>query len=138
MPRSRAAIPGGLTLYSLDPNYFKSLVHARLQPDAKQPLRLHRDCEESLARQLAAERQVRDRNGNVHWERVHRDNHYLDCACLNFAAAHASWTPSLQMLASRIIDQEEAPPAAPREDKPETTTGSMQRPVSWLESRKTM
>lgn len=138
MPRTRAAIAGGLTLYLLDTAYFKSLVSARLHPEAKHPLRLHAEVEESFASQLAAERQVRGRDGQLKWERTSRENHYLDCTCINFACAHASWTTSLQVLASRIADPGEAPANAPREDKPETTTGPMQRPVSWLESRKNL
>ncbi|MBU1229539.1 MAG: phage terminase large subunit family protein [Proteobacteria bacterium] len=132
MPRSRAPIPGGLTLYSLDPNYFKSLVHARLQADARQPLRLHRDCEESLAQQLAAERQVRSRSGQVSWERVHRDNHYLDCACLNFAAAHASWTPSLELLCQ--IEERRRQQAA-AQPKPQAPAPQAMNPYTGEEHR---
>lgn len=96
MPRSRAAIPGGIMLYSFDTGHFKSIVHARLQPDAAQPIRLHAETEQSYADQMTAERQVRDKNDHLVWERIRKDNHYLDCTGIAFACAHPSWTPSLQ------------------------------------------
>lgn len=111
MPRSRAPIPGGLTLFRYAPDYFKGLVLARLDGAARQPIRLHRECDESLARQLAAERLERDRTGKLRWIVVDKDNHYLDCMVLNFACAHATWTPSLQQIALRMLEAKDAAPA---------------------------
>lgn len=118
MPRSGAAIPGGLYLYTLDTEHLKNLHHARLQEDARQRIRLHAEAGQDLAAQLAAERQVRGRDGSLHWERVHRDNHYLDCACISFACANAAWTPSLQMLAQAALQARPAAQAAAPASQP--------------------
>lgn len=131
MPRSGAAIPGGLMLFSLDSNHFKNLHHARLQQDARQPIRLHAEADQSLADQLAAEHQVRDRDGTLRWERIHRDNHYLDCSCISFACANAAWTPSLQMLAQQAALARQAPspaPAQPQAPSINPYTGEESRP----------
>jgi len=139
MPRSRSAIPGGLWLYMLDTNYFKGLVHARMAVDANQRVRFHAETDESFAKQMSAERQVRERGGTVRWERVHRENHYLDCSCISMACAHASWTPSLQMLASRIAAPDEMQrPSPPRDEQAEESGPNMPRPLSWLQSRKAL
>ncbi len=96
LPRSRAAIPGGLQRVTVDTAYFKSLILARLQPDAAQPLRLHAETDQSYADQMTAERQVRDKADHLVWERIRKDNHYLDCSVGAFVCAHSSWAPSLQ------------------------------------------
>jgi len=139
MPRSHAAIPGGLQLFKLDTAHFKGLVHARLQPSSKQPIILHAEAEASLARQLASERLMRGRGGAVAWEQIHRDNHFFDCLCMNFAAVNASWTPSLQMLASRIEQKPETSvnPSPEPTDNPEPGP-RFTRSLSWLQNRKTL
>ncbi|MGE4470962.1 MAG: terminase gpA endonuclease subunit [Desulfovibrio sp.] len=99
MPKSKRPIMGGLTLYLLDVGYFKSLLFGRLTPEARQPARLYDAPEEDLAdylEQLTAERLVRGRDGKLRWERLHRNNHYLDATVLAHACADGSWTPSLQ------------------------------------------
>lgn len=54
MPISRVRIPGGLWLYILDTHYFISLIFARLEADARQPITLHRKTDESFAAQITA------------------------------------------------------------------------------------
>lgn len=98
MPHSRTPIRGGLRLYLLDPDYLKRLATGRMSPDARQPLRLHRDCAEDLARQMTAEELVREASGRTRWRRKRRDNHFLDCLCMAMACAHQTWTPSLARL----------------------------------------
>ena len=101
LPSSRVRIPGGLWLYLLDTHYFKSLIFARLEPDARQPMTLHRKTDEAFASQLAAEALVRDRNGKHVWVRKRRANHYLDCCMMADACVDGSWLPSFQMIVER-------------------------------------
>lgn len=108
MPKSRAAIAGGLRLFLLDTYYLKSLATGRLHPDARQPFRLHRDCKGDLARQLAAEELVREK-GRMVWRRRHKDNHLFDCLVGNLALVHPSWTPSLMQLTGHLDDDTDTP-----------------------------
>ena len=108
LPRSRQSIRNGLRLYMLDTDYFKRLVTAHLSPDARQPLRLHRDCGEDLARQLTAEELVRDASGRQRWRRKHRDNHYFDALCMATACVHPSWTPGLGRVLEHLNAREDA------------------------------
>ncbi len=109
LPRSGKPIPGGLVLHLIDTDYFKRLIHARLAPDAAQPMRLHAGADEEYAKQLAAEELVMSKGKPV-WRQVRRDNHLLDCEMLAAACAAPEWTPGLQLLAR----QEEEPVARPR------------------------
>ena len=103
LPSSRIRIPGGLWLYLLDTHYFKSLIFTRLEPDARQPVTLHRKTDEAFAAQLSAETLVHDRNGKHVWVRKRRANHYLDCCMMADACVDGSWLPSFQMIVERDI-----------------------------------
>jgi phage terminase large subunit GpA-like protein len=106
MPHNGRPIPGGLPLYLLDTGVFKTLDFSRmLNPDSKQPLRLHAECGSDLTEQIAAEKLVR-RNGRLVWEQRRGANHLLDCLMLSAACADASWTPSLPHYVMRL--QQEA------------------------------
>lgn len=103
MPSSRVRIPGGLWLYLLDTHYFKSLIFARLEPDAHQPITLHNATTEAFAAQIAAEALVRDRNGKLAWVKKSKNNHLLDCTMMAHACVDGAWLPSLQMLIEREL-----------------------------------
>lgn len=97
-PSSRKRIPGGLWLYLLDTHYFKSLLFARLHPDARQPMTLHAQAGEDYARQLTAEVLVKDQAGKAKWVRKRKDNHLLDCTMMSHACVDGSWLPSLAQM----------------------------------------
>lgn len=101
LPSSRIRIPGGLWLYLLDTHYFKSLIFGRLEPDARQPLTLHRETDTAFAAQICAEALVRDKNGKLAWVRKNRNNHYLDCTVMASACVDGAWLPSFQMIVER-------------------------------------
>lgn len=103
LPSSRIRIPGGLWLYLLDTYYFKSLIFARLEPDARQPMTLHRETDQSFAAQICAEALMRDRNGKLAWVRKNRNNHYLDCTVMASACVDGAWLPSFQMIVEREL-----------------------------------
>lgn len=123
LPSSRMRIPGGLWLYLLDTHYFKSLIFARLEPDARQPMTLHRKTDESFASQLSAESLVRDRNGKLTWIRNRKANHYLDCCMMAHACVDGSWLPSFQMIVewdkeATTAKRQPAPRAEPQPQRP--------------------
>lgn len=115
MPHNGRPIPGGLWLYYLDVSLLKQQEFGRLlNPDNRQPTRLHAGADETLTSQLSAERLVRKGPGKLVWEQIRRDNHLLDCLVLSGACADASWTPSLPLYALQLKRQAEAPAQPPR------------------------
>lgn len=76
-------------LWHIDASYFKAMVHARLNWPQDQPgaWRLPSDIPEEYAKQLLAESRVLLPSGKYVWKRHDKDNHALDCAVLNCAAA---------------------------------------------------
>jgi phage terminase large subunit GpA-like protein len=107
LPSSKSPIAGGLVLYFLDTGYFKELVHASMREDSPHPAYLHAETTEDFADQLTAERQVL-RKGKLLWERIRRDNHYLDCSMIAWACAGVEWAPSLLGLYMHRKHQDEA------------------------------
>ncbi|MGE4536662.1 MAG: terminase gpA endonuclease subunit [Desulfovibrio sp.] len=121
LPRSGRPIPGGLVLHILDTDYFKRLIHARLEPDAPQPFRLHSEADEEYAKQLSAEELVTSKGKQI-WRQTRRDNHLLDCEMLAAACAAPEWTPGLQLLAKGIWGNQPSgmhhPPSASHTTRP--------------------
>lgn len=112
LPHSGRGIPGGLQLYLLDVNFLKMLVMKRLMPEARQPMLLHAATGEDYAKQMAAERLVRDKNNRSVWEVLSRENHLLDATMAAHACADDSWSPSLSWILSQEQD-DKAPQPAP-------------------------
>lgn len=84
-------IKGGLQLWHLDSDYFKSWVHARIEWPPGEPGAFHlpMDASEDYCKQLVAESRLVLASGRVQWIRTRKDNHYLDCEALNVAAGHS-------------------------------------------------
>ncbi len=105
-------IKHGLDLWHLDTDYFKSWVHERLDWPEDKPggWHLHAEVSDEYCRQIVAEaRMVSETTGKVLWERIRRENHWLDCEGLNAAAAHILRLHALQRPASlRKADEEDA------------------------------
>jgi phage terminase large subunit GpA-like protein len=116
LPKSGKLIPGGLVLHVLDTDFYKRLLHARLEPDSSQPLRLHGEVGEDYAKQISAEELVTVK-GKQTWRQIRPDNHLLDCEMIAAACAAPEWTPGLQFLARG--QQEEAQPAPPPRKQPQ-------------------
>jgi phage terminase large subunit GpA-like protein len=123
MPHNGRPIPGGLRLHLLDTNVFKTLDFSRmLNPESRQPLRLHSGCEMDLAAHLSSERLVR-RGQRLVWEHRKGPNHLLDCLMLSAACADASWTPSLPLYVLQLRRQAQAAneprPAPKKKERPQ-------------------
>ena len=80
----------GIDLVRLDADFFKSWVHERLRWPEGQPggWHLHADVTEDYCRQIVAEARVKKPNGWHAWVELSRNNHYLDCEALAYAAAY--------------------------------------------------
>jgi phage terminase large subunit GpA-like protein len=123
MPHNGRQIPGGLRLHMLDTNEFKTLDFSRmLNPESRQPLRLHGECEPELAEHLSSEQLVR-RSGKLVWMHRRGPNHLLDCLMLSAACADASWTPSLPLYVLQLRQAEreanEPRPMPKKRERPE-------------------
>jgi len=80
----------GLDLIRLDTDFFKSWVHQRVRWPEDQPgaWHLHQDVGEDYCRQIVSEARMRKPSGGVVWVPRSRDNHFLDCESLAYAAAY--------------------------------------------------
>ena len=118
LPHSGRAIPGGLQLYLLDVNHLKMVLLKRLSAEARQPILLHSGVGEDFARQIAAERLVKDKTGKLVWELLHRQNHLLDSTMNALACVDDSWTPSLRYMLEHQEDEGQGGEAeTPRESE---------------------
>lgn len=79
----------GLDLVRIDADFTKSWVHARLRWPEDQPggWHLHQDVTDDYLRQIVSEARISKPGGGHVWIAKQRDNHYLDCEAMAFAAA---------------------------------------------------
>jgi len=86
----------GLTLWTLDSDFWKSWVHERVRwPKGMdgawfidQKATDDVDTGEDYARQIVSEARIRGPSGKPVWVKRQRDNHYLDCEALAAAAGY--------------------------------------------------
>lgn len=127
LPHSGRAIPGGLTLYLLDVNHLKMHFFRRLSPEARQPILLHAGVGEDYARQIAAERLVKDKTGKPTWELLNRQNHLLDSSMLALSCVDDSWSPSLRWM---LEHQEESADDRPQDRHDQAPAGLLAHAAS--------
>jgi phage terminase large subunit GpA-like protein len=79
----------GLDLISLDSDFFKSWVHARIRWPEDQPggWHLFDGIGEDYCRQIVSEARAKKPGGGHQWISRTRDNHFLDAEALSYAAA---------------------------------------------------
>lgn len=109
------AMKGGLRLYHLDTDAFKSEAMWRLSgEEGADSLRFHGSVTEQYFRQLLAERKQWEKGKEV-WKKVRHDNHWLDCLGMHLAMTHFQWSPPLTVMAESLRRSAEAsgPPAVP-------------------------
>lgn len=80
----------GIDLVRLSTDFFKSWVHERLRWPEDQPggWHLHAEVTEDYCKQIVSEARVRKPGGGIVWVLKSRNNHYLDCEALAYAAAY--------------------------------------------------
>jgi phage terminase large subunit GpA-like protein len=102
----------GVMLMHVNSDHWKSEYHQRLAMPADQPgaVTLYDPADplehSTFAAHLTAERQLETEKGIV-WERVDRNNHFLDAGYLSTAAAYHLWL--------EWLDQQQQPPSANKE-----------------------
>ena len=79
-----------LDLLLIDTDWSKSSVHERMRypVDAMGAWLLPEDIDDAYIAALLSESRVRAPNGRPRWVQRSRENHYLDCEALNWAAGH--------------------------------------------------
>jgi phage terminase large subunit GpA-like protein len=88
-PKGKAA-KYGLDLVRLDSDFFKSWVHERVRWPDDQPGGWHlpSDVTEAYCRQIVSEGRVKKPSGGSMWVQRSRENHFLDCEAMAYAAAY--------------------------------------------------
>ena len=87
-------LPGGLQLIFLDTDQLKDVFHYRLGQTltgGPQAAWLHSESGKDYARQIAAEKKEKNRQGVDEWIKTSKDNHYLDCEVGCLALADPEW-----------------------------------------------
>lgn len=95
-------IKGGVKLWHLNSDYYKSLIHARIRWPSGEPGGFHlcEDADEDYCRQMVSEEVRTLSTGRRKWVQTSRDNHYLDCEVGAYAAAETLQVHTLKPLES--------------------------------------
>jgi phage terminase large subunit GpA-like protein len=93
-------IKGGVKLWRLNTDYYKSMIHSRIRWPAGEPggFNLCLDADEDYCRQLVAEEVRTLSTGRRRWVQVYPDNHYLDCEVGAYAAAETLQVHTLRQV----------------------------------------
>lgn len=98
----------GLDLVSLDSDFFKSWVHARVRWPEGQPggWHLHQDVTEAYCKQIVSEARAKKPGGGHQWILRNGQNHFLDAEALAYAAAFNLGVQRIPEGSSRSRSQE--------------------------------
>jgi phage terminase large subunit GpA-like protein len=126
------AQPNGHSLIEINADHWKSQVHARLQTPAGQPGGLtmfkasavdHLSFAKHLTAEKAVEEFVAGRGLVTRWEKVHKNNHFLDALALACVAGHGA--------GERIVVSA-PPPVEPRPAQQEQRNTRPRDLPSWI------
>ncbi len=83
-------IKGGLQLWHHNAGFFKGWLHGKIRQEFSDSggWYLSQDTTDDFCKQIVAESMVTKPNGKILWVKGPHDNHYLDAAVLNAAAAY--------------------------------------------------
>ena len=123
-------IKGGVSLWHLDSDYFKTWVHTRLTWPVGEPGAFHlpSNTTDDYCKQLVAEQRLVKPTGRVLWIKTAVDNHFLDAEALNAAAAHSLSVYNLRPQAEASAQ----PQADPEQPQTATRPGRQQPRSSWI------
>ena len=123
-PKGKAA-KYGLDLVRLDSDFFKSWVHERVRWPDDQPGGWHlpSDTTEAYCRQIVSEGRVKKPSGGYAWAQRSRENHFLDCEAMAYAAAYMLGVP-------RIADSAQLRKVKPTKRAPEPEIAVPAKPVT--------
>lgn len=122
----------GLDLVRIDTDFTKSWVHARLRwpDDQAGGWHLHQNVTDDYLKQIVSEARVTKPGGGSSWLQKHRDNHFLDCEAMAFAAAFMLGV--LRLSAPRRKAEEPVPRTPielPADAEPQRPTPTPPRPA---------
>lgn len=102
-------IPGGMQLWHFNATHSKAFVHSQLDPPAgEQRWHLPAGISDDYCKQIVSEELVASKDGRARYIRRSRQNHYLDCEAMAYAAAHSM---SVHALPERPVPALTAPAA---------------------------
>lgn len=80
----------GLELVRINADWCKTWVHERIRWPQDQPGAFHvpEDVSDDYCKQLVSEARMKKPSGGVQWIQRSRDNHYLDCEAMAYAAGY--------------------------------------------------
>jgi len=89
--RSGTRLAGGLGIWHINTDYFKSWLHQRFERDITLPGAWHlaEDTSEEFCKSMVSEARIVKASGRVTWGSIHSGNHYWDCEVNNIAAAYS-------------------------------------------------
>jgi phage terminase large subunit GpA-like protein len=125
-PKGKAA-RYGLDLVRLDSDFFKSWVHQRVRWPDDQPGGWHlpSDTTEAYCRQIVSEGRVKKPSGGYMWVQRSRENHYLDCEAMAYAAAY-------MLGVHRVADSAQRPKAGPKAQALDVTPTAAPKPIGGI------
>lgn len=117
-----AVLKGGIRLFHLNSDFFKSWIHARVGWPVGEPggWHLNQETDEDYCRQIIAEEVVTKPSGRRVWIKKSRQNHYLDCEALAVAAAYS-------------LHAEALPPMDAPAPEPKANPGTSQGPGGYIQ-----
>lgn len=110
-----------LELLLIDSDWAKSSVHERIRypESALGAWLLPEDIDDAYCAQIVSEARVKKPSGKVQWVPRSRDNHFLDCEALNWAAGHLLNAQRIKegrgLKAAAVADSEEDAPLVDEE-----------------------
>lgn len=83
-------VKGGLQIWHLDSDWFKSFIYGRYEWEDDQPggWHVYAGIDDEYCRQVCAEARIVLSSGKPKWEKIRQANHFLDAEMMAAAAAH--------------------------------------------------
>ncbi len=122
--------PFSINLVSLDPDFFKSLVHSRIKTPLGRPgaFYLHKEADDEYAKQVLSEvRLIKAGSTKPEWKPIRRDNHLFDCEALCAAAGYTLNVQAIPEGVERMWGEVETN-TAPQQHAPEPDQATDQKP----------
>ena len=107
--QSGRILKGGVTLFHLHTDYFKTFLYSRLRwPEGEAgSFNLDSATTEDYLKQITAEELMIKANGNRQWIQIRPDNHYLDCEVNAIGAASSLQVHTLRKKARKQTTPED-------------------------------
>ena len=121
MPKSNQPIPGGVTLWLIDTDSFKDVLHYRLQVKPTDPggITFNAETQPDIAKHILAEEKRKNRKGETEWVQASSMNHLLDCLCLALAMGDSECWGGVRVLSKEQAIKTDNKTPEPKEIMPD-------------------